>query len=188
MIPDPEFIKKSDIPGPTKEEIRCLVICKSKVTSKDTVVDIGCGTGGLTLEFARRAEEVYAVDKNPEAIKLTGENLKKQNLTGKVQLIQGKAPEVFKNIPHYNILMVGGSSGNLPLILEEGYKNLKIGGKIIVTSILLETRLEAVHSLKELGMEPDVVEVYIAKGHHLDRGTMMLAQNPVVIISGEKNG
>ena len=52
MISDADFIKNPNIPGPTKEEIRCLVMCKSQVSKEDTVVDVGCGTGGLTLEFA----------------------------------------------------------------------------------------------------------------------------------------
>jgi cobalt-precorrin-6B (C15)-methyltransferase len=186
MIPDQEFIKNPDIPGPTKEEIRCVVICKSKVTAQDTVADIGCGTGGLTLEFAKRAKKVYAVDKNPEALKLTEKNLKKHNLTEKVDLIRGDAPGVLDLIPQVDILMVGGSSGELPPILKKGYKKLKSNGKIIVTSILIETRFEAVKTLRELELNPDVVEIFISKGHHLERGTMMLAQNPVSIISAGK--
>ena len=64
MINDQNFIKIPDVPGPTKEEIRCLVICKSSVKSEDVVVDIGCGTGGLTVEFAKRAKTVYSIDLN----------------------------------------------------------------------------------------------------------------------------
>lgn len=186
MITDQKFFKNPDIPGPTKEEIRCLVICKSKVSKQDTVVDIGCGTGGLTLEFAKRAKMVYAVDKNSEAIEITKKNLEKHKLTENVQLIRGDAPEVLDIIPEFDILMVGGSSGELPSILEQGYKKLKTQGKIIITSILIETRFQAINTLKKLGISPEIVEVSISKGHNLNRGTMMLAQNPVAIISAEK--
>ena len=54
MIKDQDFIKNPKVPGPTKEEVRCIVICKSGVKPEDVVVDIGCGTGGLTLEFAKK--------------------------------------------------------------------------------------------------------------------------------------
>ena len=30
MIPDDEFIQSKKVPGPTKEEIRCLVMCKAE--------------------------------------------------------------------------------------------------------------------------------------------------------------
>lgn len=75
MIEDDEFIYSENVPRPTKEEIRCLLLCKSEVSNKDIVVDIGCGTGGITTEFTKKAKKVIAVDKNPEAIDLTFKNL-----------------------------------------------------------------------------------------------------------------
>jgi cobalt-precorrin-6B (C15)-methyltransferase len=186
MIKDDEFIKDPHIPGPTKEELRCLVICKSQPTEKDTVIDVGCGTGGLTLEFAGRVKKVYAVDKNQEALKITRHNLEKHGLEDKVELIYGSAPEVFNTISAFDILMVGGSSGELPSIIKEGYSKLKDNGRIIVNSILLETRAEAVKAIKELGLVPDVVDISISKGKIMERGTMMVAQNPVAIISAHK--
>ncbi len=186
MIPDEDFIKDPDIPGPTKEEIRCLVICKSGVSKEDTVVDVGCGTGGLTLEFARKAGKVYAVDKNPNAIKITSRNLKKHGLEDNVKLITGSAPRVFDELPNFNILMVGGSSGELSAIIEEGYKKLNHHGKIIVTAILLETRLEAILNLRKIGLTPDIIDVHISKGKMIKRGTMMEGKNPVAIISAKK--
>lgn len=186
MIKDDDFLKDPHIPGPTKEEIRCMVMCKSQVTREDTVVDIGCGTGGLTVEFARRALKVYAVDKNPEALKITEKNLERFKVGNKVQIVESYAPHVFNKLPHFNILMIGGSSGELPSIIKEGYNKLENNGRIIITSILLETRVEAVKTLTNLGMVPDVVDVSISKGKIMDRGTMMMAHNPVTIISSTK--
>jgi cobalt-precorrin-6B (C15)-methyltransferase len=186
MIKDNEFIKNPDVPGPTKKEIRCLVICKSQVNKEDVVVDIGCGTGGLTTEFARRAQKVYAVDKNREALQTTSENLEKHGLTDKVKLIEGFAPQAMEDIPEYDILIIGGSSGELPSIIKDGYRKLNDNGRIIVTSILLETASEAVSTFKDMDITPEVVNVNISEGKILKRGTMMTAQNPVIIISAEK--
>jgi cobalt-precorrin-6B (C15)-methyltransferase len=186
MIPDEAFIKNPAVPGPTKEEIRCLVMCKSKVLPEDVVVDIGCGTGGLTLEFAKRAKMVYAIDKNIKAVKTTLKNLKKFGREGKVQVIQGNALDVLENIDPFNILIIGGSSGDLSSIIEKGYEKLKGNGRILVTSILLETRLEALKTMQAMGMVPEVVEVFISKGKTMERGTMMLGNNPVAIVSAEK--
>jgi cobalt-precorrin-6B (C15)-methyltransferase len=186
MIKDNEFIKNPDVPGPTKQEIRCLVMCKSKVNKEDVVVDVGCGTGGLTIEFARRAQKVYAVDKNREALQTTRKNLEKQGLMDKVKLIEGFAPQTLEDIPEYDILMIGGSSGELSSIIKEGYMKLNDNGRIIITSILLETASEAVSTFKELDITPEVVNVSISEGEILKRGTMMTALNPVTIISAEK--
>lgn len=162
------------------------MMCKSQVTLEDTVVDVGCGTGGLTLEFARRASKVYAVDKNPEALKVTRLNLEKHALKGKVELLGAAAPQVFGKLPDFNILMVGGSTGELPAIIKEGYCKLKDHGRIVVTSILLETRVEAVKAFKGLGLTPEVVEVSVSRGKILERGTMMTAENTITIISAQK--
>jgi cobalt-precorrin-6B (C15)-methyltransferase len=186
ITPDDEFIKNSNVPGPTKEEIRCLVMCKSQVSKDDVVVDVGCGTGGLTLEFAKRAKKVYAIDKNPEALNTTFKNLQKYELNEGVDLIEADGTEVLDNLPPFNVLMVGGSGGEMDSLLKKGYKNLKSGGRIVVTSILLETPNEAIDAMKDLGMEVDVVGVSISKGRISERGTMMVARNPINIVSAKK--
>ncbi|MGO9387346.1 MAG: precorrin-6Y C5,15-methyltransferase (decarboxylating) subunit CbiT [Methanobacterium sp.] len=186
MIPDENFIKNPNIPGPTKEEVRCLVMCKSQVKTEDIVVDIGSGTGGLTVEFAKRAKMVYSVDKNPDAINITKSNLEIHEVSNKVHIIQGTAPEALLNIPKFDILMIGGSSGELSSIIKEGYKKLNNGGRIVVTSILIETRVVAVKTLLSLGLNPDVVDVSISKGRIMERGTLMMANNPVTIITAFK--
>ncbi|MBM4241740.1 MAG: precorrin-6Y C5,15-methyltransferase (decarboxylating) subunit CbiT [Euryarchaeota archaeon] len=194
MIPDEDFITDENIPGPTKEEIRCMVICKSEVSPDDIVVDVGCGTGGLTVEFAKIAKKVYAIDRNPEALKLTEKNLKKHGVYEKVNLIEGDALQILDSeldkvsdtIPDFDILMIGGSSGDLTSIIKKGYKKLKNKGKVIVTSIMLETRVEAVKTLQTLDMIPEVVEISISKGRIVEKGTMMLARNPVTIVSAKK--
>ena len=146
MIRDEEFIKSEAVPGPTKEEIRCLVMCKGQIAHQDVVLDVGCGTGGLSVESARRAKKVIALDKNPEAIEITRKNLEKLDLIHKVQLLEGDAISLMEKVDSFDVLLVGGSSGDLTQIIKKGYEKLKPNGRIVVTSILLETRLQAVET------------------------------------------
>ena len=187
MIRDEDFIKNINVPGPTKEEIRCIVMCKSEVSCDDIVADVGCGTGGLTVEFAKRAKMVYAIDQNSLAIETTVENIKKHEVAGNVVVKEGDGLYLLEKLENFDILMIGGSGGKLQHILEKGYKKLNVGGRILVTSILLETCLEAVKTIEMLGMTPDVVNVSISKGKLTERGTMMLANNPVTIVSAHKS-
>ncbi len=186
ITPDDEFIKTEKVPGPTKEEIRALVISKTRLTDEDVVVDVGCGTGGLTLEFAKRARRVYSIDMNPDAIKTTRSNLEKFGVQNKVELIEKEGLAALDDIEDFTKLMIGGSNGNIENLIETGYLKLPIGGRIIITSIVLETATDAVHMLKELGAEPEVVTLNVSRGTILDRGVMMKALNPITIVSAKK--
>jgi cobalt-precorrin-6B (C15)-methyltransferase len=186
MIRDEDFIKNPDVPGPTKEELRCLVICKSNVTDKDVVVDIGSGTGGLTVEFANRAKYVYAIDINKEAIETTKQNIIKHGANGNVEVIEGDGLDILDELTNIDLLIIGGSGGKLPQLIKKGYNKLNNNGRIIITAILLETRVEAVSTFKQLSVIPEVVDISISKGQITERGTMMFAKNPVAIISAKK--
>lgn len=186
MIKDQDFIKNPDVPGPTKEEVRCILICKSEVSSQDVVVDIGCGTGGLTVEFAKRAKMVYAVDMNLKATTTTHKNVLKHGVDENVEIIQGDGLNILDDLENFDVLMIGGSSGKLPQLIRKGYKKLNKNGKILVTSILLETATEAISTFKELSLKPELVNVAISRGRMSDRGTMIMANNPINIITVKK--
>ena len=66
--------QNDNVPGPTKEEIRVITISKARLCEGSIVVDVGCGTGGLTVEAALQVApkgKVYAIDEDQEAIDLT---------------------------------------------------------------------------------------------------------------------
>jgi len=187
MIEDSDFISSKEVPGPTKEEIRCLLLCKSEVSSNDIVIDIGCGTGGITTEFAKIAKKVIAIDRNPKAIQLTSKNIKKHTVDKKVDLIENDAISALKSIKNIDIAIVGGSGGDLNEIIQTISSKLNPNGKIIITAILIDTKIQATSKLKELGYKPKIVEVNISKGKVLERGIMMEAQNPISIIYAKYN-
>jgi len=187
LIKDSDFITSKDVPGPTKEEIRCLVLCKSQVSSDDLVIDIGCGTGGITIEMAKKAKKVIAIDKNPKAIKLTKQNIKKHGVDEKVDLIENDGISALKSIENIDIAIVGGSGSGTDLdeILELAISKLKPNGRIIITAILIDTKLDAIEKLKQKNISPEIIEVNISRGHILQRGVMMKAENPIAIIHGK---
>jgi len=66
-IPDELFLQSENVPGPTKEEIRVLTVSKARLSEGSIVVDVGCGTGGLTVEAALQVApkgKVFAFDED----------------------------------------------------------------------------------------------------------------------------
>ena len=186
MLEDMDFIKSCDVPGPTKEAIRAIILYKSEVSSKDKVVDCGCGTGGITCEFSQRANEVISIDTNPEAIEITEKNLKKFGLGDNVTLINDNGANALKDIDNIDIAVVGGSGRELENILDIIDAKLNSKGRIIITAILVDTKIEAINKLKELNYNPKLMEVNISNGRVLDRGVMMISENPIAIITAKK--
>ena len=186
MLEDMDFIKSCDVPGPTKEAIRAIILYKSEVSSEDKVVDCGCGTGGITCEFSQRAKEVISIDTNPEAIEITEKNLDKFGLGDNVTLINDNGANALKDIDNIDIAIVGGSGRELENILDIIHSKLNSKGRIIITAILVDTKIEAVNKLKELNYNPKIMEVNISNGRVLDRGVMMISENPIAVITAKK--
>ncbi|MCL1977013.1 MAG: precorrin-6Y C5,15-methyltransferase (decarboxylating) subunit CbiT [Candidatus Bathyarchaeota archaeon] len=185
-VPDEYFITDENVPGPTKEEVRVLTISKIRLNEGDTVIDVGCGTGGLTVEAALQVGihgKVYALDEDAIAVKLTQSNIEKFNVQNIAIVKLGKAPKDLTDFPIADAVLIGGTM-NLREILRVAQTKLKQNGRIAVNAILLETATTAIDELKNLGFKNiDVTHVSISRGKQIKSGTMMLARNPITIIS-----
>ncbi|HER54486.1 MAG TPA: precorrin-6Y C5,15-methyltransferase (decarboxylating) subunit CbiT [Candidatus Bathyarchaeota archaeon] len=188
-IADSEFIQSDQIPGPTKEEIRVISISKAQLFEGAYVIDVGCGTGGLTIEAALQVKEkgkVFAIDKKEEAVSLTKQNVAKFQLQNTVEVIFGNAVQIMSELPQVDAVLIGGSR-SLRETIQAAYERLKLRGKVVVNAILLETAVNAVDEIKKVGFKDvDVVQVFVAKGKQVPSGTMMLARNPITVISATK--
>ena len=181
-IPDEEFIR-GKVPM-TKSEVRAVCLSKLSLSSSDIAYDIGCGTGSVTIEMAFSAYDgkVYAFDKNEEAISLLEQNCQKFHLDN-VEAICGLAPECLKDLPVPDVAFIGGSSGNMDEIVSYLYGiNSKI--KLVITAVTLENAMAAFDSLKNIGIKSDIVQVAVSKGRGIGELHMLIAQNPIFIISG----
>jgi len=72
-IPDNFFERTENVPI-TKEEIRTIQISKARLIPGQTVFDIGCGSGSISIEAAIQVEnsgKVIAIDYDSNAIELT---------------------------------------------------------------------------------------------------------------------
>lgn len=187
LIKDNEFEKTDKVPGPTKEEIRSIILYKSDVKDSDVVVDIGCGTGGISTEFSLRAKKVYSIDVKQEAVDTCKRNVSRLGNIDNVEFIVNDGVSALNNIDCFDIVIVGGSNGDLDEILSVVNDKLNVGGRVIVPSILVDTEVEAVNIFKDLGYSPSVVTINVSEGKVINRGIMMFAKNPINIVSVVKD-
>jgi len=186
-IPDELFERDERVPI-TKEDIRSLVISKLRLKHGSSAIDIGCGSGSITVELCiqTRSENIYGIDFDETAINLTNRNLQKFGL--KSNVIMSKAENILPYLPKVDAVVVGGTWGNTGQIIQMAIGRLNIGGRIVVNTILLETMHKALDAFRSSDLhEIDITQVIIAKAKKVTTGTMMIARNPVLILSATRN-
>lgn len=181
-IPDGEFVR-GEVPM-TKAEIRAISMSKLLPRPDDVCCDVGCGTGSVTVEMALAAwrGHVYAIDKNEEAVALTERNCAAFHL-GNVTVRHGGAPEALNDLPPLDVVFVGGSGKNMDAIFDAVLgKNPR--AHIVVNAIALESVQAALNAFAAHGLAAEVVQVGVAAAKTVAGLHMMMAQNPIFIISG----
>jgi len=185
-IPDDLFERSGEVPI-TKEEIRALVISKLRLREDSWAIDVGCGSGSITVEVSLQAKmgKVYAIDIDSYAIELTKKNLIK--FGAKAELILSSAQDVLPSLPKVDAIMIGGGSSDIARVIRLSIDRLKKGGRIVIDTILIETLYDVIRTVKETELcEIDVTHASIIKGKTMAIGTMMVARNPITIISATK--
>lgn len=185
-IPDELFERTEQVPI-TKEDVRALVLSKLRLKENSSAIDIGCGSGSITVELCLQTKDnkVYAIDFEEKATELTRKNLLKFGL--KAEVILSKAQDILPLLPQVDAIIIGGTWGNIEQIIRLSIDKLKKGGRLVIDTILIETMYKALTTINEASLdEVDVTQVIIAKARKVTTGTMMLARNPVLIISATK--
>jgi cobalt-precorrin-6B (C15)-methyltransferase len=185
-IPDELFDRTEEVPI-TKEDIRAIVISKLRLKEDHSAIDVGCGSGSITVELCLQTKgKVYAIDFDEKAVELTKKNLQKFGVKAE-EVILAKAQDVLPNLPQVNSIIVGGTWGDAKEVIGLAVGRLKNGGRIVIDTILIETMYQALTAINELELnEIDITQITISKARKVTTGTMMLARNPVMIISATK--
>ena len=187
-IPDEEFERTEKVPI-TKADVRTLQISKARLKPGQTVYDVGCGSGSISVEVALQVEsagKVIAIDYDQNAVDLTKKNLEKFNLSN-VSVLLANAKDKISELEQADAIFVGGTGGDTKEIVELSEKKLKTGGRIVIGIILIETLYSVLQVMDTLQFKDvDITQVTISKSRKTTTGTMMLARNPVTIISATK--
>ena len=187
-IPDEYFERAEKVPI-TKEEVRTIQLSKARLKPGQTVYDIGCGSGSISVEAGIQIESsgiVLAIDYDENAVELTKKNLKKFNLSN-VSVLFGNAKEKISDLEMADVIFIGGTGGDTSDIVKLSENKLKTGGRIVIGIILIETLYSVLQILDTLKFDSvDITQVTISKSRKTTTGTMMLARNPVTIISATK--
>ena len=183
FIKDEEFIR-GKCPM-TKEDIRTLSIVKMNLRDDSLVLDVGSGTGSVTVQAAKIAKygKVLAIEKDDEAYEITESNVRKFECNN-VKIIKKEASNALDTLISeglkFDSVFIGGSSGYLEEILLKVNAIIIKNGTIVMNFITLDNAYKAIEVIKNLNYKFEVSLINISK----NRGDtlMMIANNPIYII------
>lgn len=181
-IRDDAFVR-GEVPM-TKSEIRAIIAGELDLKPNSICADLGAGTGSVTVEMALSCwnGHVYACDRNEEAIGLIRENCRNFHI-GNVTVLHGDNLDALSQMPALDAAFIGGSGGEMKELvglLRE--KNPHV--RIVISAIAPESVADAIEAMNEAGLEPELRQISVARGRKAGRLHLMMAQNPITIISG----
>jgi|SRR5271157_293996 len=166
--------------GPTQDEIMAVSLFKMGITVNDTVLDLGCGTGKVSIAAAGRAKKVWAVDRRQEAVAYAQKAAREADAKN-IEFFCGEAADFLATAPVVDCAFVGGSQQIetiLPILAT------KVRRVIVVNAVLISTLAAVTATMQSLGIFREVVHVQAARSHALGKSLMFKPIDPVYIIVG----
>lgn len=175
---DSDFIR-GDVPM-TKEDVRILTMAAMEIAPGLSFLDIGAGTGSISVAAAALGCEVTAAEVKDEAVDLIKKNAEAFGV--EIDVIRGKAPACLKD-ESYDRIFIGGSRGHLEAILDYAHDHLKEGG-IMAGNFITMSHAESMKVfLKKEGYDFSLKYVAVSRE---DRLGLLRAENGVFMLKGRK--
>ena len=186
--PDESFLQSRPKRGLlTPAEVRSMALAEMGLQIGSVVWDVGAGSGSVGLEAARIAREgtVYAIEMDPDDHRLIIANAERFAVKN-LHAVLGRAPEAWAELPDPDAIYVGGSGRDVSMLVEEAWKRLKAGGRLVTACNSIEN-LAAVHTmLRARSSDAAYWLVTIARGiEQLDR-IRFESLNPTFLIAATK--
>lgn len=117
----------------------CIEALEKYIKKGDTVFDIGCGSGILSIVCAKLgAEKIVAIDLDPLCVKISKENILKNNLE---DIIEVKKGDLLQAIKGKADVIVANIIAEVILNMTDSIKNyLNDGGIFISSGIILNKK------------------------------------------------
>lgn len=165
--------------GPTKAEVRAVLLGKLDLAATDHFVEVGSCTGAVTIEAARRAGRVTALERKSERLAVTRKNLAANDVTGDITLREAKAPA---GLPEDGDVLFIGGSRSYESVLDHAVET-EID-RIVMNVSRLEVAGEAIEAFRERGVLEEIIQLQVSHGYELAGATSFNSDNPVYMVVG----
>jgi len=165
--------------GPTKPAVRAVLVDRLDLTPADHFVEVGSCTGAVTIDAARNAGRVTALERKATRLDATRENLAANETSAAVDLVEAEAPE---GLPEDADALFLGGSRNYEAVLDHAVETGV--DRVAMNVSRLEVAGAATEAFRERDLLEDVLQVQVSRGYELAGATSFDAENPVYMLFG----
>lgn len=135
-----------------------------QVEKKDIVIDMFAGVAPFDLIIAKYAkpEKIYAIDKNPFAIKYARENVRINKMEDIIEVIEGDAEKIIQKLPYANHIIMNLPHKSFYFLPHAIDKGRKIHYYEILEKNGIKNRIKDIKNLIErAGYKVDIKDVRV---------------------------
>ena len=167
--------------GPTKPEVRSVLLGKLDLDETDHFAEVGSCTGAVTIEAARRAGRVTALERKSERLAATEQNLAANDelIDARVDLVNAEAPT---GLPDDADALFLGGSRNFEAVLDHAVETGV--DRIVMNVSRLEVAGRATAAFRDRDILQEVVQFQVSHGYELAGATSFDSDNPVYMLVG----
>ncbi|KQC16361.1 MAG: methyltransferase domain-containing protein [Methanothrix sp.] len=170
------------LPGTeTQPENIHIAMGKLEIRPDMTFLDIGCGSGAVSLAASRFTDKIYGIDRRPEAVEIS-----RARVPGGTFLC-GEAAELLGRMPKIDRCFIGGTKGIedfFPALME------RFSPESIVVADLARIGIasKVVTLMKREGIFEELLQIGISRGYDLAGDIALRPINPIFMVVGRISG
>jgi cobalt-precorrin-6B (C15)-methyltransferase len=166
------------LPGTaTQPENIYIAMGKLDIGPKMAFLDIGCGSGAVSLAASRYTNKVYGIDVRTEAIEIS---------RAKVpcgEFFVGEASEILPSLPEVDRCFIGGTrkiESFLPMLLEKASP----GCILVVNMARIGIASKVADLMKAQGIFQELLQIQLSRGYDLGGDIALKPINPIFMAVG----
>jgi precorrin-6B C5,15-methyltransferase / cobalt-precorrin-6B C5,C15-methyltransferase len=137
----------------TKREVRSITLAALAPMPGELLWDVGAGCGSIGIEWLRSHPKcrAIAIEQHDRRLQFIADNMAALG-TPHLQLVQGKAPEVLRDLPTPDAIFIGGGTTSAGL-LDTCWNALRVGGRLVANAVTVESELQLLQWQQQVGGE-----------------------------------
>lgn len=119
-----------------RDDYKTALLKKLDILSKnDTVLDIGCGEGTITIPIAKKVKSVTGIDSAENMLKILNEKSNKENINNVNTILKPIEEIRYKDIGNYDVVVASRSLNSIMPIKETLKEINKIANKYVFITL-----------------------------------------------------